>query len=101
MTRFIGPAFLAAAALLLIAAFLPIVSTGQDPPGPVRAGGLTSRSLSRAQQTSSFPDLPLVNGDFESPPYVTPATVTGWVVGGNVLVAAEGATSGSYGAVFN
>src|SRR3954462_3284680 len=101
MTRFIGMAFLAAAALFLTAALPPILSTAQDQPRPVRPSGLTSRNLAPAQRTSSFLDLPLVNGDFETPPYNTPATVTGWVVEGNVVVAGEGATSGTNGAVFN
>ncbi|HEY4285043.1 MAG TPA: hypothetical protein VGM62_18410, partial [Chthoniobacterales bacterium] len=100
MTRFIRWPFLVAAALLLIAALLPIVSTGQDQTGVVRTRRLTDPSRPLEQQSDPLLDLPLRNGDFESPPSNIAATVTGWVVGGNVVEAAEGATSGSNSAVF-
>ena len=44
----------------------------------------------------------IVNGDFEAPPHFPSSTVTGWTVMGNVLTdASEGATSGSYSAIFD
>jgi hypothetical protein len=43
----------------------------------------------------------IVNGDFEAPPYFPSNTVTGWTVMNNVVEdASEGATSGSYSALF-
>src|SRR3954447_610296 len=51
--------------------------------------------------SSSAPTtLPLVNGDFETGPYDTLGTVTGWSVSGNgkVLSATQGATSGTHSA---
>lgn len=45
----------------------------------------------------------VINGDFETPPYDTVGTVSGWVVGGNgnVSEAEEGSTSGTHSAAFS
>lgn len=47
--------------------------------------------------------LPLTNGNFESSPFDSNGTITGWTVGGasDLSASAEGATSGSHSAVFS
>jgi hypothetical protein len=52
---------------------------------------------------SPTPGPSLANGDFESGPFFSDGTVTGWVVGGNAHVAdnTEGATSGTHSAALS
>jgi hypothetical protein len=47
--------------------------------------------------------LPLVNANFETGPFVSLGTITGWTFGGNAKGAdlSEGATSGTHGAALN
>jgi len=64
-------------------------------------GNASAQNQSTQSETSS--SSLLVNGDFESPPFDTLGTVTGWTVGGagKLEVKAAGATSGTHSAAFS
>jgi hypothetical protein len=61
----------------------------------------TPSATPTATPTPTPANLSLVNSDFETGPFMTSGTVTGWTVVGNVADHTEGATTGTHSAVMS